>query len=151
MKILVLSDSHGDFLKLNKIYNKEKPDYIFFCGDFSKDGIELSYIANVKKTFIVKGNTDRQDYKTPTKIETKIKERKFFLTHGHLFGVKSSYNDLINYAKDKYDIVIFGHTHLQEYFEYEKVHLFNPGAVKDGEYGVIEMDDENLEFKHYKI
>ena len=69
MKIVVLSDSHGEFNKLVKIIEKELPDKVIFTGDFSQDGIDLSYAYNKLEFYIVKGNTDVNDYSSETNME----------------------------------------------------------------------------------
>jgi len=152
VKILVVSDSHGDFDKLYKIYEKEKADYVFFAGDHSKDGIELSLVGDNSRFFIVKGNTDFSDRETPTQINLELGGYKILLTHGHLYSVKRGYNQILEEAKKGgMDIVLFGHTHKKMYQEYNGVHLFNPGAVMDGDYGIIEIKKEGLLFKHRRI
>lgn len=152
MKILVVSDSHGDFKKLYKIYMKEKADYVFFAGDYSKDGIELSLLGDKSSFYIVKGNTDFSDWETPNKIDLELEGYKILLTHGHLYGVKRGYNKILEEAKkDGIDIVLFGHTHKKFYQEYEGVHLFNPGAVMAGDYGIIEIGKNELIFKQKRL
>ncbi len=152
MKILVISDSHGDFKKLYEIYMKEKADYVFFAGDHSKDGIELSLLGDKSSFYIVKGNTDFSDWETPNKINLELEGYKILLTHGHLYGVKRGYNKILEEAKkDGIDIVLFGHTHKKFYQEYDGVHLFNPGAVQDGDYGIIEIGKNELIFEQKRL
>ncbi|BDU51345.1 metallophosphoesterase [Haliovirga abyssi] len=149
-KILVISDSHGKFDKIHKMVEKEKPDYIIFTGDHSKDGIELSYLYNDKiKFYIVKGNTDYMDRDSKEELEIQIDGFKFLLTHGHLYGVKRGYDNLKLVAeKKKVDVVIFGHTHNKYYEKYKNIEIFNPGAAQDGNYGIIEIEGDKIKFMH---
>lgn len=58
----------------------------------------------------------------------------FFYTHGHLFGVKSGYERIAEYAADRgADVVLFGHTHyktLRHGTPFSPT-LFNPGSLRD--------------------
>lgn len=45
---------------------------------------------------------------------------------------------------NRYDIVCFGHTHIQAYFKVENTIYINPGAFKNNEYAYIE--DNTLYF-----
>ena len=62
MKILVVSDSHGNFNVLHAIYKKENPDYMIFCGDGTNDIRDLSYAYKELKYKMVRGNCDFNDY-----------------------------------------------------------------------------------------
>lgn len=57
----------------------------------------------------------------------------FFYTHGHLFGVKSGYERIAEYAADRgADVVLFGHTHykaLRHGTPFSPA-LFNPGSLR---------------------
>jgi putative phosphoesterase len=148
MKILLVSDSHGKFDLLHRIYKKEKAEYVLFAGDYSNDGVELSYVEDSSEYLIVKGNCDVEDYANPAMIDTKIGEYKILLTHGHLHGVKKTYNILIDDAKNiDADIVVFGHTHIPHFEIYEGIYLINPGAVKDKKYAIIEINGKDIEVK----
>lgn len=148
MKILTMSDSHGRFEIMHKIYKKEKPDYVFFQGDYTKDILELSYVEEESEYIIVKGNCDIEDYANPVRIEIEIEGYKFFITHGHHYNVKHTYEYLEKEAKQlKMDVAVFGHTHVPYFNKKDGVYLFNPGAVKDKNYGIIEIKDKDIKFE----
>lgn len=152
MKILVVSDSHGRLDYLIEIFESETPDVVIFAGDHSRDGIELSYVKSGVDYYIVKGNTDSYDYETEENLEFSLEDKRIFLTHGHLFGVKGSYNKIAEYGITKgIDIVIFGHTHRRYLGELKGVKFFNPGAVVSGEYGVLEIKNGRVEFFHKRL
>ncbi|WP_319203890.1 YfcE family phosphodiesterase [uncultured Ilyobacter sp.] len=151
MKILVVSDSHQHLEKLIDMFEKENPDIVISAGDNSGDAIDLSYIKEEADYYIVRGNCDYFDFKTDDTEEFNIKGKKIFLTHGHLYNVKSGYEKIkIEAVKKQADIVIFGHTHIP-YVDAEYPVLFNPGAAKDGKYGTIEISGEEIKFYHKKL
>ena len=120
---VVFSDIHGD-VYAKKILQKyvECSDGAFFAGD----GISGLNDFAKKPFYAVKGNCDLIGE------EEKIIEIdgvKILLTHGYLYGVKSSYLRLIYRAKELgVNVVIFGHTHLPLIMQEEEVLLLNPGT-----------------------
>lgn len=150
-KILVLSDSHGQFEKVLRIYEKEKPDILIYTGDGIRDIEELSYIYE-GEIYIVNGNCDffEKNYGSTKIIE--IENFKFLITHGHIYGVKNSLENIIEEAR-KYHVkaAIFGHTHKELLERYDDFYLFNPGASQDGKYGLITIDNSNINFYHRRI
>lgn len=150
-KILILSDSHGNFEKILKIYEKEDPDEIIYTGDGLKDIEDLSYVHDIKY-HIVNGNCDffEKNYGLVKILE--IENIKIFITHGHMYGVKNNLEYLKNEVQNKEaKIGIFGHTHKPIFEKNENFYLFNPGAAEDGRYGIILIQNENIEFFHKKI
>ena len=120
---VVFSDIHGDIYakKILQGYVKSS-DGAFFAGD----GISgLNDFTN-KPFYVVKGNCDLIG-ENERLIE--IDGIKIFLTHGHLYGVKSGYLRLIYKAKELgVDVVIFGHTHQPIIMQEEGVLFLNPGS-----------------------
>ena len=68
---------------------------------------------------------------------------RVFLTHGHLFGVKSGLDTLAAAAKDMgAQLALFGHTHQALLEERNGVTLLNPGAAGRfgrSSYAVVEL------------
>lgn len=153
MKILVVSDSHLNLEKLINAYEKEQPDVVICAGDHSKDVEELSYIYPKSEYYIVNGNCDCYDRKYKNEMCFQLKGVKFFLTHGNEYFVKSQLELIRERARQlKCDVVVFGHTHLSHISKENRVTLFNPGALKDGNYGIIEIEDvENINFFHIAL
>lgn len=151
MKVLIVSDSHSRLDNLMKMWEKEVPDVVISAGDYSKDVEELSYVYENSKYYIVRGNCDYMDHSTEDILEFELSGKKIFLTHGHLYGVKISYDYLRMEAKDRgNNLCIFGHTHIP-YLEEEGMILFNPGAVKDGLYGILEINNDEINIEHRKL
>jgi len=73
---------------------------------------------------------------------------KIFLTHGHLYGVKSGLQNLYYKSKEEgADIALFGHSHIAVNEEIGGIVFLNPGSIGDKRsqkyysYGVLELKD----------
>ncbi len=129
MKIIVFSDSHGTIDWMIAAMEEEKPDHIFFLGDHDRDGWDLSRIYPMIPIHVVRGNCD-----WGPGLEDLVMELggiRFFLTHGHRYGVKGG---LLRLEQAGYvagaDMVCFGHTHIPaDINENGRVRMFNPGTV----------------------
>jgi putative phosphoesterase len=71
--------------------------------------------------------------------------KKIFITHGHMYNVKSTLYELANEAiSQKADIVLFGHTH-NRYSEYrDEIHFLNPGSLHGygASYGFVDITED---------
>lgn len=148
MKILAISDTHGCFERFYKACKWEKPDVVLFSGDCSSDALDMEHIFPEIKFYIVRGNCDYDDYKTKDEMTVELGGIKFFLTHGHIYGVKRDYSRIEEKGYEVgADIVVFGHTHNPDYIKKDGIILFNPGAVLNKSYGVIETEEESKKIK----
>ena len=151
-KILVLSDSHSYFDKVLKIFEKEKPDIVIGAGDGIKDIDELSYVHPEAEYYMVKGNCDYFDRRHSEENLFEIDGIKIFLTHGHLYDVKRSLSSIKEIGKKlNVSLVVFGHTHKPYIEKDEDMTLFNPGATEDGRYGIIILEQGNIELIHKQL
>lgn len=157
MKLLIVSDIHGKFEKFYNICILEKPDAILFLGDGVKDAKDVEYIFPDIEFFMVRGNCDYFDCDLQDEMIIEIEGMRFLLTHGHMYGVKRNYSDIIKKGIDEnIDIVLFGHTHTPDYVsideDYKKIILFNPGAVLNNFYGIIELEkNKKIKFLHKRL
>ncbi len=136
MKTIFFSDVHNDLSSLEKLVSKEEG--VFYClGD-----TELSDEVLRKYNIIsVRGNCDSNN--CPTELVVLVDNYKILLTHGHLYNVKFSLNNLYYHTiSANCDVVFFGHTHKITKIE-EEIKMYNPGSLRDGSYIVY----ENNEFK----
>ncbi|EOR25486.1 metallophosphoesterase [Niallia alba] len=128
MKILIVSDSHGLVSELGVLKKRHEEDVDLFlhCGDS-----ELSASEEVMAGYItVQGNCDYED-RYPTETIQEIARKKIFLTHGHLYGVKSSLNNLLYKAKEMgANIACFGHSHFLGMEVVDDVLFINPGSLR---------------------
>lgn len=154
MKLLVVSDSHGDrdiLIELIKTY-KGKVDAMIHCGDS-----ELAETDSVwQEMMSVKGNMDfDQAYPPVRSIE--IGQEKIVWVHGHLHDVKNSMQTLVFLAKEvKAKFAFFGHTHELAAEMIDGVLVLNPGSVllprgayKLKTYAIVESDKDTIQVTYY--
>ncbi|MBR2714602.1 MAG: metallophosphoesterase [Ruminococcus sp.] len=147
MRILVVSDTHGDFYSFDKAVKEQKSaDVIIHCGDSNDEVDRIKSIYKDKAVFAVKGNCD---FCSPLEsVETiTIEGKKIFITHGHLFNAKMTlYNLSCAAREEKADIVVFGHTHnaLSEYDD--GLYILNPGSLHgyNASYAYIDITENGI-------
>ncbi len=159
--ILVIADSHGHLGFISDILRIElsKVNIVVHLGDswFDMKPFISQIRSSEKEVFLVRGNVDemRGDPNTAFINETdfiQVENKKILLTHGHVFGVKDSLEKLKVFAlSSNASIVFFGHTHQPTVKVIDNILFFNPGAVKDGIYGIFTVSDSGLSYKHYKL
>ena len=143
MKIIIVSDSHGNKDIINKLYNQNNFDYFIFLGDIISDVKDIIHNDNV---LYVPGNCDFFSKEQEVLVK-KLGGYKFIICHGHTFGVKNNINKLVEFAKsNNADFCLFGHTHIPLIKEVAGVQLINPGSVskpREGEptYCVLKIID----------
>ena len=139
MRLLVLSDSHRHYPVLRKILLLHREaDRIIFLGDGLNDleEIDLPFPVSFIK---VKGNNDYGSIDPYSETLT-IENVRIYCTHGHLEHVKYGTELLETIAYDNnIGLVLYGHTHIQQHDYFNGLHLFNPGAVMDGNYGLVDI------------
>ncbi len=142
MKILIISDSHGNVDAIKTIIEAERKfDYLLHCGDGIND---LMYVSVPEGVFVITvcGNIDRARgiNEKSTIVET-IGNFKFFITHGDVYGAHHDITGVwIEAKRSGCDIACFGHTH-KPYHTNGSPMMFNPGAAQSGFYGIIETGD----------
>lgn len=128
MKVLVVSDTHGNDRNFDRALLEEYPvDMILHLGDV--EGSE-DYFEEVSPCpiHIVRGNNDFFT-SLPTEMVMEIEGYRFFMTHGHQYGVNNGMERLKDIAEEyKCDIVFFGHTH-RPVITYDGVYIVNPGSL----------------------
>ncbi len=157
-KLLVLSDSHGDILSLNRIVEVEKPvGGVFYLGDGLSDFYEVLESNDEITTFTVAGNNDFYAFE-PLEALAVFEKVIIFYTHGHKQQVKYNLDNLERDAKNhNADIALFGHTHKRYNQEKDGVLYFNPGTcgrnyLDETSYGVITLDKGKIiSVEHKKI
>ena len=128
-KILVMSDSHGTAVFALRAIEKEKPfDLLVHLGDVQGHDPEISAAAGCP-CFFVRGNCDYDD-DLPTYTIFQVGLHKVFAAHGHRYHVSYGTEHLelsaMNYGCD---IVMYGHTHIPDLREKEKITVLNPGSI----------------------
>lgn len=131
MKILIVSDSHGDTAALRKAVDLEKPDQVFHLGDVNRDARRLSMSFPQLPIAAVMGNCDAwSGGDAPDQLVLNIEGIRFFLCHGHMQRVKMGNALLLREGQAaQADVVCFGHTHKAVCQTVSGVWLVNPGSI----------------------
>ena len=150
MEILIISDSHGRVDNLREVAERCKTvKEILFLGDGLRD-IEAAWLDSA---ICVRGNCDMfgaDDY--PAERILRFGEYTVMMMHGHTYSVKSGFDRAAVAAAERgADLLVFGHTHqktdlyLPDGSEIggvvlqKPLRVFNPGALKDGSFGVLTL------------
>ncbi len=142
MRLIVMSDSHGDLQTVTNI--SELPaDAIFHCGD-SELAFTEPALHNIHR---VRGNCDF-DSTFPSSTVVEVQGTTILTVHGHEHDVKLSMLPLYYTAQENgADIVLFGHSHLYGAEMKEGILLLNPGSTTQprggnpGTYAVIDYNE----------
>lgn len=147
MLIAVVSDTHRMIKYINSAKELIKEaDILVHLGDNIED-VELLEEGFKGEVYAVAGNCDYSK-KYPKEAIIEVNGRKVFFTHGDLYGVKSSINNIYYRGRElEVDIVLFGHTHQQIIEEENGIILMNPGSIslpksKGRCIGFIDINDD---------
>ncbi len=133
MKVLVLSDSHGEDRYVAMALDKEWPvDALFHLGDIQEDEDEFMEILAGEDipVFLVKGNCDYFADYPPSRI-VELAGHRILMAHGHGYYVNFGTGDLAADAlANDCDVTIYGHTHRPEIdTSTPGLLILNPGSV----------------------
>lgn len=151
--VLIVSDSHGLTEQVQNIKDRHahEVDGMIHCGDS-----ELEYRSKEMDGFMkVKGNCDfSEEY--PEELQESIQDMSFFVTHGHLFRVKSTLMPL-SYRADELGahIVCFGHSHIAGAEMVNGKLFINPGSIRlprnhpEKTYAIVTWDQQQSVHVHF--
>ncbi len=158
MKIGVTSDTHSRDLPPQMLKDFETVDFIVHAGDFCS-GSDLKKLQAIKEVQGVYGNMDGPDIHTifPRKQVLKLGLFKIGLFHGE--GPPQMILDRVKaeFAKEKVDCIVFGHSHRPFNERISGVLYFNPGSPNDTvfapycSYGILEISKEGIKGKVVKV
>lgn len=151
MRILVISDIHGNIDRLNEVLDKEIFDRVFFLGDMSSyygdysDSEVRDRLVSLN-AIMVMGNCD--SYMStlldmPEVRNITINNTIFTLTHGHL------YNEF-NIPSSVGDVLLVGHTHIGKIINKNGLIIANPGSIskpRGCQASYIIIDDKTITLK----
>ena len=145
MRILVISDSHGNKNAVERVAAlHDNARAIIFLGDGMRDIENLEYLYPDRPVYAVPGNCDY--FSKLNEIgKTEIAGKIIYYSHGHLHGVKHDVDNFIGIARQAgADIALFGHTHVP-FTKYENgMYVMNPGSLKIGSYGIIDITSAGI-------
>lgn len=137
MKILIVSDSHGDFKSLDKLVNMyPKMDLYIHCGDSEDDEFHLMPFVSVR------GNCDTYyDFQDHLLVSTPF--GNMYVQHRPLY----SYDKI---KQENATIFVHGHTHTRKKSIENGIHVYNPGAVSyardkyEGSYLILDISKDKI-------
>jgi len=123
VKIGVMADSHGHRAMVQKAVKRMgKVDMLFHLGDRYGDLWAPGAVC-------LKGNCDFER-DAPLDWTGTLEEISVYATHGHLYGVKSGTDRLLAAAQqNRWQLVLYGHTHVPEHIVQGDTVLVNPGSL----------------------
>ena len=131
MKILVISDTHGDIKRAVNLVNSIKAiELIIHCGDNKRDAEKLAERFPDIEVIAVSGNCDMHMGVDFTIVDTEAGD--IFVTHGHDYGVGYALDGIVEEAKN-YDCraICFGHTHKPLCMVLGDIVIVNPGSLSE--------------------
>lgn len=155
MKILVLSDTHGDTQSAEEAVNNNlDSDLVIHLGDFYRDAQKLAELFPDLKFEYIYGNSDFMIGEIPAEKKLDIQGLRIYATHGHRYSVKWELTRIHKLAaEEKADILLFGHTHIPGIAYGKGYMLVNPGSISDPRrgtektYAVIEINSGKADVK----
>ena len=149
MKVLVLSDSHGNIFNMIQAVEREAPRMVFHLGDCWRDGERLHDRFPELPFEQVYGNCDYFRGSWEAEKLLCLGDKRVLLCHGHTYGVKQSLLTAGLAAEEKdLDLFLFGHTHKPLVDMRGKTLFFNPGSIGDyarPTYGVVTLENGKLD------
>lgn len=120
MKIVVVSDTHGDFAQLKRVAMIENGSDLFLhAGDSRAFSLnEISPFATVK------GNCDYNLLSCKSEYWALTPYGKLYMRHYPLFG-----DDVRELKEKNIRIFIHGHTHIKEFKKIDGIYILCPGSL----------------------
>ncbi|MEG1687169.1 MAG: YfcE family phosphodiesterase [Angelakisella sp.] len=136
MRIVVMSDSHGNYNRVKEVVEQqmETAHTFIHLGDGLEEFEDVHHLYPYLHFVAVKGNNDWGS--TELKVRTLVcGDKNLLLCHGDLYNVKYSLELLRRTAIDaKADVALYGHTHRAQSDYLDGLYLVNPGCLC-GSYG----------------
>lgn len=150
-KLLVVSDSHGASHKLlaqlaDAIRREGGVSQLVHLGDGERDGALLAALLDLPLT-AVRGNCDDPS-SLPGEVTLVLNGVKLLMRHGHRLAVKSTLFRLLLRAREVgARVALYGHTHQQRADIEDGVLLLNPGALLNGRYALLCLDNGTASYE----
>ncbi len=158
MRVLVISDTHSQDLPQKVKDEFAKVDLVIHAGDICS----LEYFEGFPPGVEIKairGNMDEEEIggKLQKKVFFNLEKVRVGLFHGR--GPSRRVKDYVEeeFAKDKVDLIIFGHSHTPFNEVFHNILFFNPGSPTDTifapyrSYGILEINGNKVNGQIIKI
>lgn len=147
MKLLVLSDSHGEVEAMARAAELTRPDRILHLGDVMRDAEKLQRLFPDIPMEMVPGNCDLRPGE-PAERLLFLEDKRVLMCHGHTYGVKQSLIQAGLAAEEKrLDLFLFGHTHKPLWDWRGRTVFVNPGSIGNRlrpTFAVVEIQDGKI-------
>ena len=158
MKIGIVSDTHSLALPTQMLQDFLEVDLIVHAGDFCC-WADLEKLKGIKEVRAVYGNMDEIKIRRvfPRKQILKFGSVAVGLFHGDGPSPVVLENVKAEFAKEKVDCMIFGHSHQPLNQTMGRVLFFNPGSPNDTirapycSYGILEIQNQKIVGKIVKV
>jgi len=155
MKVLVISDTHGNSSLAFRVHSLSEPvDAIIHLGDGAADA-DLLRTALEVPVINVAGNCDPGSL-APRELVWECEGKRILLTHGDLYQVKRGLAWLRQRAEEiGAAAALFGHTHQGVLENHAGLLLVNPGTLSNAghhrSYAVLIITPDGITSRHYDI
>lgn len=144
IRVLVVSDSHGDVENMCAAVELTQPRMVLHLGDGWRDADILTQRYPDLPLERVAGNCDYRGRENAERLLL-IGGLRVLICHGHTLGVKTDFSMLMRAALERRaDAVLFGHTHKPFVDIRNGVVMLNPGSIGDyarPTYGTLTVGD----------
>jgi uncharacterized protein len=144
MKLLIVSDIHGEIEAFKNIIAQETYDHLISLGDSELSVADLKPVGS-----LIHGNA-MMDLGQALKVET-FAGLKVIMTHGHLSKVHQG-DALLLRLLSEHDahMIMHGHTHVARFKKHGEHYILNPGAIYGprgswpSSYATLEIKDKTF-------
>ena len=145
MRILVVSDSHGAVHRLREaLALHPEASAVIHLGDGARDLAQAADLIGERRLVQVCGNCDF-GASLPANALEDFNGTRIFCTHGHPEHVKYGTQTLCKKARAQgARIALYGHTHEPVTADRDGLYLMNPGSVRLGSYGMIDLEPNGI-------
>ena len=150
MRVLVVSDSHGNVDNMVRAVEWVQPDYVLHLGDCQRDLEALRREFPGLAMEGVPGNCDWGSYDQKERL-IELGGVRILMLHGHTRNVKSSPMAAMYAAKEcGAQVLLFGHTHVPLVDNDGTLLTLNPGAAGDRLHptcGILTIDNGHADVR----
>lgn len=151
MKILIVSDTHGNINLFKRVLSENKSDILFHLGDDYEDPEWANFSKYCKRIYQVPGIYN------PGYIDESLAHIESIELSG--FPITLIHNiDEVDFSEVTNNVIFYGHTHIQKIGNYKSNILINPGHLKDlvnrnqaASYIIMTADNKELIIEMYEV
>ena len=151
MKVLVISDTHGNIENAKSVLNQVIPEgvkTVLHCGDYISDARLIEKFYPQVEVYGVYGNCDVGFGGAYSEVIT-LEGVSIYMSHGHKYGVKwGDYDEVaIDAIAHEATVAICGHSHEAYLKKNQGILIMNPGSLtlpRDSRYpsyGILELEN----------